>query len=508
MPDRFDAQPARNAGPAPIRPDLRGPPGSLPGSGLHGRSRPRWTLLVGSMAAFMVGLDAVVVNTALPTMRAAFGASLSTLGWTISAYSLAFAALILTGSALGDRYGRRRIFVAGLSLFTLASAACAASPTAGLLIAARAVQGAGGGLAVPLSLVMITEAFPAHRRGAVVGIWGAITGIAVGLGPLVGGAIVQGLSWQWVFWVNVPIGLLVITVGARLLTESRGPARQLDLAGLALASTAIFCLTDALIRGPGLGWTSAEVLALLAGGAAGAAAFWRYEHRAAHPMLPPDLFANTRFSAAAAARFTVFAGIFAVAFLIPQYLQLERGYHPLAVGLAVLPFTAPMIAIAPLAGKLADRYGERVPIFAGLASMATALALIATTITATSGYTALAGPLLLAGIGAALAFPATVSGSLRAVPPHQLGIASGVSATLQQLGGVFAIAAVTAIFTSTGGYQTPATFVHGLRPALLAIAAVALAGALAGLAARGRTTIVQKVPGPAPAIQPEPAPAP
>jgi MFS family permease len=201
---------------------------SLPGSQAGSPRRPRITLIVGSLAGFMIGLDASVVTTALPTIHATLHASASTLGWTVSAYSLAFAALILTGTALGDLFGRRRVFLAGFALFTLASAACALAPSAAWLIAARAVQGAGGGIATPLSLVLITEAFPIQRRGAVVGAWGAITGVAVGFGPVIGGAIVQGIAWPWVFWVNVPIGIILVTLGRRLLAESCGVRLDVD----------------------------------------------------------------------------------------------------------------------------------------------------------------------------------------------------------------------------------------------------------------------------------------
>lgn len=289
-------------------------------------SRRRATLLVASMASFMAGLDALVVTTALPTIHADLNASPATLSWTISAYSLAFAALILTGAALGDRLGHRRMFLVGLAGFTLTSAACAVSPTAGLLVAARAVQGGCAGLAMPLSLVLISQAYPPQRRGAVVGIWGAITGLAVGIGPLVGGAIVQGLTWQWVFWVNVPIGALILTLGANRLAESRGAARRLDPLGLVLAAAAAFAVTDALLRGPQIGWNSVEVLGLLVGGVVLAAAFLAWEHRTSQPMIPLALFANTAFTASVAARFALAASLFGGAFLIPQYLQLARGY--------------------------------------------------------------------------------------------------------------------------------------------------------------------------------------
>ena len=446
--------------------------------------RPRVTLIVGSLAGFMIGLDATVVTTALPTIHATLHASASALGWTVSAYSLACAALILTGTALGDKFGRRRVFLAGFAVFTAASAACALAPSVAALIAARAVQGAGGGIATPLSLVLITEAFPAQRRGAVVGAWGAITGVAVGFGPVIGGAIVQGIAWPWVFWVNVPIGVALVTLGHKLLAESRGPARALDPAGLLLATGAVFAITDALLRGPQAGWRSAQVLSLFGIGAALAAAFVRAERRSAHPMIPPDLFANTMLRAAVTTRFLLFATILGAAFLVPQYLQLAHGYSPLHTGLALLPFTGPMMLIAPIAGKAADRLGERIPIMAGFLLAASGFTLLGLTVTATGGYLSIAGPLLLAGVGVGLAVPTTVSASLRAVSPQQAGLASGVGSTLQNIGGVVGVATATAVFAGAGSYLSPAGFVHGLRPALLALAILAALGVLAGHAVR------------------------
>jgi EmrB/QacA subfamily drug resistance transporter len=453
--------------------------------------RPRVTLIAGSLAGFMIGLDATVVATALPTIHATLHASASALGWTVSAYSLAFAALILTGTALGDLFGRRRVFLAGFAVFTLASAACALAPSAAWLIAARAVQGAGGGIATPLSLVLITEAFPPQRRGAVVGAWGAITGVAVGFGPVIGGAIVQGIAWPWVFWVNVPVGIVLVTLGRRLLAESRGPSRRLDPAGLVLATGAIFAITDALLRGPQAGWHSAEVLSLFGIGAALAAAFVLAERRSAHPMVPPSLLANPMLRAAATTRFLLFATILGSAFMVPQYLQLAHGFSPLRTGLGLLPFTGPMMAIAPIAGKIADRFGERAPIMAGFALDAAGFTLLGLTVTATSGYLTVAAPLLLAGVGVGLAVPTTVSASLRAVGPQQVGLASGVGSTLQNIGGVFGVATAAAVFAGAGSYLSPGDFVHGLRPALLALAALAALGALAGHAVRHPATTSQ-----------------
>jgi len=448
------------------------------------RRRPQVTLIVGSLAGFMIGLDATVVTTALPTIHATLHASASALSWTVSAYSLAFAALILTGTALGDKFGRRRVFLAGFAVFTLASAACALAPSVAALIAARAVQGAGGGIATPLSLVLITEAFPLQRRGAVVGAWGAITGIAVGFGPVIGGTIVEGIAWPWVFWVNVPIGIVLVTLGRRLLAESRGPARPLDPAGLVLVTGAVFAITDALLRGPQAGWHSGEVLSLFGIGAALTAAFVLAERRSAHPMVPPRLLANPMLRAAVTTRFLLFATILGAAFLVPQYLQLAHGFSPLHTGLALLPFTAPMMLIAPIAGKAADRVGERVPIVAGFILAAAGFTLLGLTVTATGGYLAIAGPLLLAGVGVGLAMPTTVSASLRAVSPQQAGLASGVGSTLQNIGGVVGVATATAVFAGAGSYLSPSDFVHGLRPALLALAILAALGALAGLAVR------------------------
>jgi len=470
------------------------------------RSTPgqRATLLVASTASFMVGLDALVVTTALPTIHADLHASAATLGWTVSAYSLAFAALILTGSALGDRYGRRRLFLTGMAVFTLASAACALAPSAALLIAARVVQGAGGGLAVPLTLVLITEAYPAARRGAVIGIWGALTGLAVGIGPLVGGIIVQGLAWQWVFWVNVPIGLALVLLGGRWLGETHGLVRRLDPVGLALAAAGVLALVDGLLRGPQTGWSSAEVLGPLGGAGVLAAVFLGWQRRCTHPMLPTGLFAHPGFRGAVAARAALATSLFGGVFLVPQYLQLDRGYSPLAVGLALLPWTTPIVAIAPRAGRLADRFGERTLIAVGLGCLAVAFTLLTLTATATSGYPALLGPLLLAGIGSGLAFPTTASAALRAAPPAQVGIASGLSATAQQTGGVLGVTVAVAVFTSAGGYTTPAAFTSGLHPALLALAGLAALGALAGLTIHPRPAATAPAPAP---VAPAPATA-
>ncbi len=442
----------------------------------------RWTLLLTALASFMVSLDALVVATALPTIRADLHASVAGLGWTVNAFTLGFAVCVLTGAALGDRFGRRRIFIAGLALFTAASALCALSPTISILIMARAIQGIGGGLAMPLALVILNAGFPPARRGMAVGVWGAISGGAVASGPLVGGAIIQWLAWQWIFWLNVPIGIAVCLLSRSHIRESIGPPRRLDLPGLVLATAAICGLADGLIRGNEVGWTSAEVVGAFAIGALGLIAFLGWERRSPTPMLPLDLFRNASFSASCAAGFMLLAGLLGGTFLLVQYLQFVLGNGPLGVGVRLLPWTGGVIVLAPLAGRLADRLGERPFVVGGLVLTAVGFGTIALRATDGSGYGALFPPLLVAGFGVAIAIPTASSAMLRSVTREQAGIASGAFITLRQIGGVFGVAVVAWLFTSKGGYDTPTHFVAGLRPAMLSVAALSLVGAVAALA--------------------------
>ncbi len=248
------------------------------------------TLILASVGAFVTSLDVVVVSTALPSLRTHLGANLSDLEWTINAYNLAFASLMLTGAALGDRFGRKRLYVLGLALFTAASIACATAGSAGALIASRAVQGAGAAIVLPLSLTLISEAFPLAKRGTAIGIWGGITGLGVALAPLLGGAIIQGIGWQWIFWINVPVGVVAAAASAVMLTESRGPRPRLDLVGLPLITLGLLALVWAPVRAPSVGWGSGEVIGALLAGAALIAAFVFWERRAPVPMMPLEYF--------------------------------------------------------------------------------------------------------------------------------------------------------------------------------------------------------------------------
>ena len=437
------------------------------------RGRPTVSLLLTSVAFFMVALDALVVITALPAIHAQLGGSVATLEWTVNAYGLAFAAGIVTASALGDRLGRRRVYVAGLILFSAASAACALAPTAATLIGARAVQGVGAAIVTPLSLTILTSSFPAAKRGAVVGIWGGIAGLAVAGGPLVGGGVVQGLSWHWIFWVNVPIGAAAALASARLL--------------IAFAALA---LTWGLVRAGGSGWGDGFTVALLAGGAALLAGFVLRERSATDPMVPLRLFRSRTFTAANAATFLQSGAIFSAAFLTTEYFQLGLGYGPLATGLRLLPWTATPMIVAPLAGAFADRIGTRPLLVTGLALQAGGLAWFAAIASAAGGYGQFVAPLLIAGVGISMSIPTSASAALGAVPPAEVGTASGVNNTLGRFGGAFGVAIVTAVFTAHGSLASAAGVVAGYRPALVVSAVLSLAGSAAAVAIGRRRAAV------------------
>jgi EmrB/QacA subfamily drug resistance transporter len=454
------------------------------------RSQRSWALVLTSVAFFMTALDALVVVTALPAIHAGLGGSVATLEWTVNAYTLPFAAGIITAAALGDRLGRRRMYVTGLILFSVASAACALAPTANALIAARAVQGLGAALVTPLSLTILAGVFPAERRGAIVGIWGAIGGLAVAGGPLVGGAVVQGLDWHWIFWINVPIGLAAAILARARLPESRGQTRRLDIGGLTLVAAGAVALAWGLVRTTAVGWSSAQVILALCAGAILMAGFIAWERRVAEPMLPLRLLRIRAFTAANATGFMSLAAISSAAFLMSQFFQLGLGYSPLGTGLRFLPWTATPLLIAPVAGRLADRIGVRPLMAGGMAMQAGGLAWVAMDITTGATYGELVLPLIIAGIGISMSIPTTPTAALDAVPPADMGTASGVQNTLQRFGAVFGVAIVTAVFSASGHLGSAAGVISGVRPALAASAGLSLAGALAALAVGSRRRAV------------------
>jgi EmrB/QacA subfamily drug resistance transporter len=458
------------------------------------QARTLWTLAITSIALFMVVLDNLVVSTALPVIRVDLGASIEELEWTVNAYTLTFAVFLLTGAALGDRFGRKRMFGLGLGIFTAASAAAALAPSMGALIAARAVQGVGGALVMPLTLTLLSAAFPAERRGVALGIWGAIGGIAVASGPLVGGAVIEGISWQWIFWLNVPVGLLLVPLAIARLRESHGPDKALDLPGLALASGGLLGLVWGLVNGNGDGWASTSIVASLSAGVALLIAFVMWELRTREPMLPMRFFRNRGFSAANAASLAMSFGMFGSIFLLTQFFQTAQGYSPLEAGLRVLPWTAMPMVVAPIAGALSDKIGSRPILAVGLALQAIGLAWIAAVSTATVGYASLVGPFILSGIGMGMFFAPMANVILSAVKPVEEGKASGANNAVREVGGVFGVAVLASVFTSYGGYQSAEAFNDGLVVATWVGAIVVAGGALAALAIPGRSRETAGVP--------------
>ncbi len=438
-----------------------------------------WTFAITSVALFMTTLDNLVVTTALPVIREDLHASLSGLEWTVNAYTLTFAVLLITGAALGDRFGRRRMFVLGLGIFTLASAAAALAPSIEVLIAARALQGLGGAIVTPLTLTILSAGVPAERRGLVLGAWGGISGLAVAIGPLVGGAVVEGISWQWIFWLNVPIGLLLIPLAALRLRESRGPNDSFDLPGVGLASAGLLGIVWGLVRGNQVGWASPEIVTSLTVGLAVLVLFVLWERRAPAPMLPLRFFRNRTFAAANAASLLMFFGMFGSIFLLAQFFQVIQGYSPLQAGLRILPWTAMPIFVAPIAGALSDRIGGGRIMAVGLSLQAAGLAWIATVSTPTVAYGELVVPFILSGVGMALYFAPVANVVLGAVRPQEEGQASGSLNAIRELGGVFGVAVLAAIFAHYGGYSTPDSFSNGMNAAVYVGAALVAIGALA-----------------------------
>jgi EmrB/QacA subfamily drug resistance transporter len=451
-----------------------------------------------SLASFIVILDVMVVATALTAIRRHLGASLADLEWTVSAYTLSFAVLLMTASALGDRFGRRRVFAAGLTIFAVSSAACALAPNAAALIAARAVQGAGAATIIPVALALLNGAFPPHRRGWAIGIYGGVTGLAAVAGPVLGGAVTQGLGWQWIFWLNVPVALAAVPLVLTRLSETKGPGGTIDLPGLVLVTAAALGLVWGLVRGNTAGWASPEVVGTLAGGAVATAAFAWWERRAAHPMVPARLFRSPAFSAGSIAIFMINASLSGVIFLMPQFLQVVDGQDPLGAGLRLLPWGIAPFIVGPRAGALADRVGERVLVVTGSLVQAGGVAWLAVVAGPGASYLALVTPMTLVGAGLALSIPAATRSVTSTVPPADIGTASAAFSTTRQLGGAFGVAVIGAAFAVTGSYATPAAFSRGFTTALAVATGLAVAGTVAGTVLAGRRNGTLPAPSPAP----------
>ncbi|MFD7168940.1 DHA2 family efflux MFS transporter permease subunit [Streptomyces violascens] len=469
-------------------------PERRPQDGAGRRGGAGWALVITSVAGFMAALDNLVVTTALPSIREDLGGALDDLEWTVSAYTLTFAVLLMFGAALGDRFGRRKLFITGLTIFTGASAGAALAPGINGLIAARAIQGVGAAIMMPLTLTLLTAAVPAAKRGLMYGIWGAVNGLAVASGPLIGGSLTEHVSWQWIFWLNVPLGLLTLPLARLRLNESYGTGARLDIVGTVLASGGLFGIVYALIRGNPDGWTSATVLTGLIAGSALLAGFVVHGMRGANPMLPMRLFRSRAFSAINAASLLMFVGMFGSIFLLSQFLQNVIGYSPTEAGLRMLPWTGmPMIA-APIAGFLSDRIGGRPVVATGLALQALGLAWFAAIISPDVSYGAQLPALIISGIGMGLYFAPAANLVMSSVRPSEQGIASGANNALREVGGALGIAVLASVFSAQGGYGSAQAFVDGLGPALwvgAGVVAVAAASALLlpGRAARPRAGV-------------------
>jgi EmrB/QacA subfamily drug resistance transporter len=441
-----------------------------------------WVLGLTSTAYFMVVLDSVVVITALPRMQRDLHVGLASLQWTLTAYNIAFAAGIITAAAAGDRFGRRRIFTIGLALFTAASAACALAPNASALIAARTVQGLGGAIVLPLSLTILTTAFPAERRGTIVGIYGGLAGLAVAIGPIVGGAVTQGLNWHWIFWINVPIGAVALPLAMRLLPNSYGAPARLDLPGVTLVTGGVVAIVWALVRANQAGWASAEIVGCLASGVVLLLCFAAWEQRVSEPMVPLRLFRSRAFAAGNATTFLFMGAIFAAGFLVTQEFQLARGYSPVSAGVRLLPFFATPMFIAPVAGAVSDRIGRRPVMATGLFLQTAGFVWVTLTGSLSTSWIELDIALLIAGVGVSMALPTVPTAVLNAVAPHELGKASGINYMMQRLGPAVAIAVASAVFAAYGRLGTAASVTDGFRPAFAACAGFALLAALSALA--------------------------
>ncbi|MGW0763231.1 MFS transporter [Streptomyces sp. NPDC002814] len=465
-----------------------------------------WALAITSVAGFMASLDNLVVTTALPSIREDLGGALEDLEWTVSAYTLTFAVLLMFGAALGDRFGRRRLLIVGLTIFTGASAAAAVAPGIDSLIAARAVQGVGAAIMMPLALTLLTAAVPAAKRGMAYGIWGAVNGLAVASGPLIGGSLTEHISWQWIFWLNVPLGLALLPLARLRLAESHGTGSPLDVPGTLLASGGLFGIVYGLVRGPADGWTAPLVLTGLFAGSALLVGFVLYSARAKNPMLPMRLFRSRAFSGINAASLLMFLGMFGSIFLLSQYMQGVLGYSPTEAGLRMLPWTGMPMLVAPIAGILSDRVGGRPVVATGLFLQAIGLGYMASVVTADASYSIQLPGLIISGIGMALYFAPAANLVMSSVRPSEQGVASGANNALREVGGALGIAVMASIFSAQGGYETGQTFVDGLRPALVTgSAVVAMAGIAALLIPAGRSTHPQqptRTEAPRPALEP------
>ena len=446
------------------------------------RTRPTWLVIIGSaLPMFMATLDNLVVTFALPAIHTDMRADLEQLQWITNAYTLSFAALMLFAITLGDRYGRRTLFLGGIAVFTAASVAAALATDPAQLIAARAVQGVGAAAVQPLSLALLASAVPERRRALAIGIWGGVAGLGVALGPVVGGAVVEGWDWSAIFWLNLPVGVIAIPLALIALPNSFGAKARADLVGVLLAAAGVLGVVFGIVRGNPAGWDSAEVMVPLVAGGALLVAFVLWERRVAAPLLPLRLFRDRGFSVANAVAVVFNFGAFGSVFLLTQFLQIVQGHTPLTAGVMTMPWTLAAMVVAPLAGLLAPRLGTRTLIMTGLVLLAAGLFWIGGTLADDVAYTTQLPGYVVAGIGMGLVFAPISTAVLAGIAPEDQGTAVGTNSTLREVGVALGIAVLTAVFTGAGGVLTPTGFTEAARPAVLVGAATLAAAALVAL---------------------------
>jgi EmrB/QacA subfamily drug resistance transporter len=450
---------------------------------LDPETRKWWTLGAVAFGLFMIMLDNTVVNVALPAIQEDLAADLSELEWIVIGYALTFAALMLTGGKLADLLGRRLIFVVGLSIFTLSSLACGLADSGEVLIAARIVQGAGAALMNPATLSIISATFPPHQRGMAIGIWAGVSALALAIGPLVGGLLTEHASWHWIFFINVPIGILAIAASFVLIDESRDTSevQRLDLPGLLTSGIGLFSLTYALIEANTYGWTSGRIVTAFVVAAVGLVAFVLLERHQRTPMLDLSLFRSGTFAGANAVMLLVAVAMFGVFFFVSLYMQNILGYSAVQAGAAFLPMTLLIVLVAPVAGRTSDRFGSRWLIGTGMTLLAVHLFYLSR-LGLEETYWSLLPALLIGGVGMGLVMTPSAAAAMSGVPIDKAGVGSAVLNSARQVGGSVGIALIGAIIAhEAAGRRSPDAFVDGFSTALVVSSLIALAGAVLGV---------------------------
>ncbi|MDF2444418.1 MAG: hypothetical protein JWR01_2621 [Subtercola sp.] len=465
-----------------------GPRADNPDRATGRRRIPIWLAVVAaSLPMFMATLDNLIMTSALPVIRTDLDASIGELQWFVNAYTLSFATFMLMAVALGDRLGRRSVFVFGIALFTIASAFSALSTDPWMLIVGRAFQGVGAAALMPLSLTLLVGSVSTRLRPLAIGIWGGVSGLGVALGPLIGGAVIEGFNWEAIFWLNVPIGIISVPLALLALPNTFGARLRADVLGLALVGLGILGIVYGIVRGNDAGWSSLELVGSLDLGAVLLAAFIMWESRTSSPLLPLRLFRDRSFSISNIVGVVFSFGIFGSVFILIQFLQIVQGHSPLEAGLMTMPWTMAPLIVAPLTGLITPRIGTRAPIVAGLALQAAGIVWLSAILSADASYASMIGPFLFAGIGMGLVFAPSSTAVLVNMTPADQAKASGTNSTLREIGVALGIAVLTAVFTGAGGQLTPTGYVDAAIPAVfVGGAALAAAALLALLLPSGR----------------------